>query len=219
MNRVRCSACGRSFTAQRSTARTCSSACRQARSRKLRTTTPPLPPGPFSLIYADPPWDFQTFSAKGQGKHASRHYETMDLKAICDLPVADIAAEDCGLVIWDYGPLLPEVLQVIKAWGFTYRSELLVWVKITRSGKPAFGTGYTTRKGAEMALYAIRGKGLKVVDHSVRQCFFAELHGHSCKPDKAAESLERLFGPVPRIELFARRKRPGWASWGAELVP
>ena len=221
MIRVKCSVCGGSFTAERSTARTCSDACRQARSRRIRSTTPPFPrrAGGYKLIYADPPWRFQTFSAKGEGRHANRHYETMDLKAICDLPVAEIAARDCVLAIWDYGPLLPQVLRVIEAWGFTYQSELLVWVKTTPSGRLATGTGYTTRKNTELVLSATRGRGLEVVDRGVSQCFLAERREHSRKPDEAAESLERLFGPVPRIELFARRKRPGWTCWGAELAP
>src|SRR3954447_25734205 len=216
MIRLRCSVCGEPFTAERSTAWTCSDACRQARSRRIRTMTPPFPrrAGGYKLIYADPPWRFQTYSARGKGRHASRHYETMDLKAICDLPVADIAAKDSVLAIWDYGPLLPEVLQVIEAWGFTYQSELLVWVKTTRSGKLAFGTGYTTRKNSELVLSATRGKGLEVVDRGVSWCFLAERREHSRKPDEAAESLERLFGPVPWIELFVRRKRPGWTCWG-----
>src|SRR3954451_22187702 len=161
MIRVKCSVCGGSFTAERSTARTCSDACRQARSRRIRSTTPPFPrrAGGYKLIYADPPWRFQAFSAKGEGRHANRHYETMDLKAIWDLPVAEIAARDCVLAIWDYGPLLPQVLRVIEAWGFTYQSELLVWVKTTRSGKLATGTGYTTARTASWSCPRPAAKG------------------------------------------------------------
>ena len=82
------------------------------------------------------------------------------------------------------------------------------------------GTGYTTRKTNEQMIYAIRGKGLKVFDHSVRQGFLAPRTAeHSEKPDIAMESLERLFGPVRRLELFARKHREGWTCWGNQLPP
>jgi N6-adenosine-specific RNA methylase IME4 len=215
--RTKCFVCNKWFVAQRRSALTCSGACRQVRSRRGRATTPPFPPGRFSLIYADPPYHFQTFSDNGQGKSPSRHYETMDIRAICRLPVSTIVAEDCGLAIWVYGPLLPAALQIIEAWGLTYKSDLLTWVKTTRAGKPAFGTGYTTRKNTEQLLYATRGRGLPVLDHGVSQTIFAPRREHSRKPDEAAEALERLFGPVSRIELFARHERLGWTTWGAEL--
>ena len=83
--------------------------------------------------------------------------------------------------------------------------------------KLAFGMGYFTRKGTEQLLYGTRGRGLKQVDNAVRQCLLAERREHSRKPDEAAEALERLFGPVRRVELFARHQRPGWDVWGSEL--
>ena len=116
-----------------------------------------------------------------------------------------------------YGPLLPRALDVMRAWGFEYRSDLLIWVKLTPNGKLAFGTGYYTRKNAEVMIYGARGKGLRVVDRSVRQVLFAKRREHSRKPDEFFELLERLFGPVRRIELFARIGRPGWVQWGNEL--
>jgi N6-adenosine-specific RNA methylase IME4 len=215
--RVRCVSCGRSFTAFRRSAKTCSPACRQRYCRALQAVTPPLPSGLFDLIYADPPWDFVTYSAKGQGRSPSRHYQTMNFGSICRLPIEEIAAPDAGLALWVYGPMLPQALVLIERWGFTYKSDLLIWVKTTSTGKLAFGTGYTTRKNAEQMLYATRGRGLKVVDRGVRQSILSERREHSRKPDEAAEALERLFGPVRRIELFARERRPGWSSWGQEL--
>jgi N6-adenosine-specific RNA methylase IME4 len=186
-------------------------------SRDLRATTPPFPPGPFDLIYADPPWNFEAYSEKGQGRSVCRHYKTMHHDSVGRLPVADIAAPDAGLALWVYGPMLPEAIALMSRWGFTYKSDLLTWVKTTRTGEPAFGMGYFTRKGSEQLIYGTRGCGLKRISRDVRQCLFAERREHSRKPDEVAEALERLFGPVRRIELFARHPRPGWTCWGNEL--
>jgi N6-adenosine-specific RNA methylase IME4 len=141
----------------------------------------------------------------------------MSIDRIRRLPVEAIAAPNAGLALWVYGPLLPEALEVMRGWGFHFESDLITWIKITKTGKPASGTGYTTRKNTEMMIYGTRGAGLKVVDHGVCQSLFAERREHSRKPDEAAEKLERLFGPVRRIELFARHERLGWATWGNEL--
>ena len=113
----------------------------------------------------------------------------------------------------------PHALRVMEAWGFTYKSDLITWVKTTASGAPTFGTGYYTRKCTEQLLYATRGRGLKTIDHGVPQCILAPRREHSRKPDEVLEALERLFGPIRRLELFARRSRPGWIGWGNEIQP
>jgi N6-adenosine-specific RNA methylase IME4 len=181
-----------------------------------RAATPPLPEGPFDLILADPPWHFTTYSQKGQGRSPGRHYSTMDLDWICRLPISKLAADDAGLALWVYGPLLPRALDVMRAWGFDYNSDLITWVKTDSTGNPAFGTGYYTRKGAEQLILGTRGRGLRTIDHGVRQCILAPRRQHSSKPDEAYEALERLFGPVRRLELFARHPRADWVQWGAE---
>jgi N6-adenosine-specific RNA methylase IME4 len=187
-------------------------------SRARRASTPPLPAGPFQLIVADPPWHFSTYSSKGQGKSPSVHYATMTVDALCRLPIADIAAPDAGLAMWVYGPRLPDALALMASWGFTYKSDLLTWIKTTKTGKLAFGTGYTTRKNTEMMIYGTLGRGLQVVDHGVSQALLAQRREHSRKPDEAFAALEKLFGPVSRIELFARHRRAGWEAWGNELL-
>jgi N6-adenosine-specific RNA methylase IME4 len=212
----RCEVCDRKFLARRRSAKTCSVACRQQLSRRLRTATPPLPVGPFDLILADPAWRFATYSAKGKDKCPDRHYATMSLDTICRLPVSKIAAPDSLLALWIYGPLLLEVGRVMAAWGFEYASDLFHWFKLTAVGKRAFGTGYYTRKGCEQMLLGKRGRGLAVLDHGVSQVICAPRREHSRKPDEAYEALERLFGPVRRIELFARHHRDGWTPWGNE---
>ena len=215
--KVRCEVCGDRFAAHRRSAKTCSDVCRQRRSRHQRAVTPPFPAGPFDLISADPPWHFTTFSDKGQGKSPSRHYPTMSIDWLCRLAVRNIAAPNSALVLWVYGPRLPDALTVMKGWGFTYKSDLLTWNKMTKTGKPTFGMGYTTRKNTETVIFGTRGQGLKVIDHGVRQGFSAPVREHSRKPDEAFDALERLFGQVRRIELFAREKRVGWDAWGNEL--
>src|SRR5262249_37073003 len=161
---TRCSYCGRPFAARRHSARTCSDVCRQRLCSTRRALTPPFPAGPFDLILADPPWDFATYSEKGQGRSASQHYPTMDIDWICRLPVEELAAGDAGLALWVYGPLLPEAFKVMQSWGFTYKSDLITWEKVTGEGEPAFGTGYYTRKSTEQLLYATRGRGLRRLD-------------------------------------------------------
>jgi N6-adenosine-specific RNA methylase IME4 len=141
----------------------------------------------------------------------------MHIDAIRRLPIRNIAAQNAGLALWVYGPMLPQALEVISRWGFTYKSDLLTWVKTTSTGKLAFGTGYFTRKNTEQLLYATRGRGLNVINRAVRQCLMAQRREHSRKPEEAAEALDDLFGPIRRIELFARRRRPGWEAWGQEL--
>jgi N6-adenosine-specific RNA methylase IME4 len=128
--------------------------------------------------------------------------------AICRLPVGEIAAPDAVLALWVYGPRLPDALRVMDAWGFEFKSDLITWLKVTANGEPAFGTGYYTRKNTEQLLLGTRGNGLKVLDHSVRQSIIAATRGESVKPDEAYEALGRLFGPVRRLEMFARRSRP-----------
>src|SRR5262249_41491454 len=101
---------------------------------------------------------------------------------------------------------------------FTYKSDLITWAKITGEGEPAFGLGYYTRKSTEQLLCATRGRGLRPVDHGVQQCIRAPRREHSQKPDEVYLALERLFGPVRRLELFARQRRVGWTGWGNELA-
>jgi N6-adenosine-specific RNA methylase IME4 len=142
----------------------------------------------------------------------------MSLDWICSLPIESVAAEDAGLALWVYGPLLPQALDVIREWGFTYKSDLITWEKVTTSGEPAFGTGYYTRKSTEQLLYATRGRGLKTINRAVPQCIRAPRREHSRKPDEVYDALERLFGPVRRLELFARQQRGGWDAWGNEIT-
>lgn len=217
--RLQCPVCRRSFTAERRSAVTCSDACRQQRSRRLRANTPPLPHGPYDLIYADPCWDFQSRTPAGQGRSPSRHYATMDFAALCRLPVAASAAPNAALALWAYNPRLFEADRLAAAWGFPdYAGLLFTWVKIAHNGAPRIGTGYSTRKSTEQCLLFKRGKGLPRHDRGVPELIQAPRRAHSEKPDEAMERLECLYGNVRRIDLFARTVRPGWDAWGNEIA-
>ena len=143
-----------------------------------------------------------------------QHYLTLDLPTMCRPPIGELAAKDAGLAIWVYGPRLPDTLALIEAWGFTYDSDLLSWLKPTLKGEPRMGTGHTSRKTNEQMLYAIKGAGLKRADRGVRQAILALRTQHSEKPEAAMAALERLFGPVRKLELFARKHRYGWILLG-----
>src|SRR5215469_12160054 len=103
-----------------------------------------LPAGPFDLLYADPPLCFNGWSEKGEGRSPQRHYHCPSLAELMALPIADIAAPDSILATWVYGPRLPDTLTLINAWGFTYKSEGFVWVKVDSRGSPRMGSGKST---------------------------------------------------------------------------
>src|SRR5690242_18932039 len=129
----------------------------------------------------------------------------MDLDWICQLPVKEITAEHEGLVLCVYGPMMPQALDVMRAWGFEYKSDLFTLEKTTSTGKPAIGTGYFTRKSTEQVLYEKRGRGLKRIDCGVQHCLRTVRQVHCRKPDESYTSLALLFGSLRRVELFARR--------------
>lgn len=159
----------------------------------------------YSAIYADPPWRFATYSAKGKGRSPEAHYDCMSLDDIKALPVADLAAPDCCLFLWVTNPTLPQALDVMAAWGFTYKTVAFCWIK------PRFmGLGYWTRANAELCLLGTRGKP-KRRSASVRMLVESPRLQHSRKPDEVRAGIERLV-TGPYVELFARETAPGWAT-------
>lgn len=172
-----------------------------------------LPVGPYSIIYADPPWRYQDSTCEG---NAEKHYSTMALGDIKALPVAQSCAQDCVLLLWATWPLLPEALGVIAAWGFTYKSIGFLWVKKNRSDcGHFFGLGRWTRGNSEVCLLGVRGKP-KRVSNAVSQLCFEPLTRHSEKPDEIRYRIVELLGDVPRLEMFARSSAKGWDVWGNE---
>ena len=171
----------------------------------------------YSVIYADPPWQYKVYSKKGAGRSAESHYPTIGIEDICALPVAGIAAKDCALFMWITFPNLMDAVRVMEAWGFTYKTIAFVWIKQNRVADSLFwGMGYWTRANAEVCIIATKGSP-KRVDAGVHQVIMSHIEEHSKKPNEARKRIERLMGDVPRIELFARQKTDGWDTWGNEV--
>lgn len=171
----------------------------------------------FSVIYADPPWEFRVYSGKGKQRSAERHYDTSSLDDIKALPVEALAADDCALFLWCVMPELPGALEVIKAWGFEYKTVGFTWVKQNKSGEGLFwGMGYWTRANAELCLLATRGSPQRLA-MDVHQVVMAPVGEHSRKPDEVRKRIERLLGG-PYLELFGRQEADGWTVWGNEIV-
>ena len=168
----------------------------------------------YNIIYADPPWKYKDKKCNGACEF---HYNTMNIKDICSLPIRDIADKDCVLFLWVTYPMLQEALDLINAWGFKYKTIGFQWVKQNRSGNGFFfGLGRWTRGNTECCLIATKGKP-KRVNNSVGQLIISPLQAHSQKPNQAREKIVELMGDLPRIELFARQYADGWDCWGNEV--
>lgn len=172
----------------------------------------------YSVIYADPPWSFKTYSDKGKDRSAESHYPTMRKEDIQALPIDRISAKDSVLFLWVTAPCLIEGIELIKSWGFTYKTVAFTWVKQNKKSDGIFtGMGYYTRANAEYCLLATRGKVLERKSHSVSSVVLSRIERHSKKPDEVRDRIVKLFGDLPRIELFAREKADGWDCWGNEV--
>jgi N6-adenosine-specific RNA methylase IME4 len=169
------------------------------------------------VIVADPPWPFTTYSERA-ARTALDHYDTMTLDAIKALPIAQLAADDCALFLWGTWPNMPMWRDVIEAWDFEYSGLGFDWVKLNANGEGLhWGQGYSTRANPEPCLFATRGKPLRL-DAGVHSVIMTPVGEHSEKPDEVYRRIERLY-PGPYLELFARRERDGWRTWGNELPP
>lgn len=169
-----------------------------------------------STILADPPWHFLARSDKGEGRSATQHYTTDRLGEITALPVAQLAADDCVLFMWmvDWCPKL--ALDVIEAWGFAHKTTAFTWAKQNESGDGwHMGQGYWTRANPEDCWLATRGSPKRIYA-DVRQLIVHPVMEHSRKPDEAHDRIERLVDG-PYLELYARRERRNWVTWGNEL--
>ena len=141
----------------------------------------------------------------------------MSIDKLCALPVETLAAKDCLLFLWATFPMLPEALQLIRAWGFTFKTVAFVWLKLNKKSPTWFyGLGYWTRGNAEICLLAKRGKP-KRRSAGVHQFIISPVEEHSKKPDVTRDKIIELAGDLPRVELFARQKTPGWDVCGNEV--
>lgn len=204
----------------------------------------------YGAILADPPWRFATYSEKGRGRcpdgeratrsrdgyyrdgqrhnRPERHYATMTLDEIKALPVGDLAAKDCVLLLWAVDPMLPQAFEVGEAWGFKYKTVAFYWAKERRVTSERhklhsdpdhkrfpIGTGYWTRSNPEQCLLFVKGHP-KRLSAAVRKLVISPRREHSRKPDVCKTDVERLVAG-PYCELFSRESRPGWDVWGDQV--
>ena len=175
------------------------------------------PPRKYRVIYADPAWKFGNRNTGGTMKSAAEaKYTVTSLADMAAMPVAGLADEHCLLVMWWVGAMPQDAINLCKSWGFRLvNMNGFVWRKLTKTGIPFFGMGFSTRAGSESALIGVRGKlGELIDDHSVRAVIEAKVGRHSQKPHEFREAIEKLCGDVPRVELFARDAAAGWDRWG-----
>lgn len=179
-----------------------------------------LPNKKYKIIYADPPWSYNSTSKKGTSRGvAEKYYDTMTLQDIKDLPIKDIADDDSLLFMWITYPHLHELIDVLNAWGFTFKTVAFTWVKVYKhSRKPVLACGYWTRSNAEICVLATKGKDYpRRINAGVSQIIISEQRKHSQKPDETRNKIVDLIGAIPRIELFARERVEGWDSWGNQI--
>lgn len=172
--------------------------------------------GKFPVILADPPWHFKTYGVSDANLPQS-HYQTMSIEELKRLPVGDLAQENCALFLWVVDWMPPSISEsIVNAWGFTYRTRAWTWIKANPSGMDFWkGRGYYTMSNSEDCWLCVRGS-MPVLDRSIMALIYAPVQAHSRKPDDQYRKIERLYDG-PYLELFARRKRPGWHVWGNEV--
>lgn len=170
----------------------------------------------YRTIYADPPWQFQNRTGKVAPEHKRlNRYNTMKLDEIKLLPVSDVADEKCHLYLWVPNALLPEGLEVMKAWGFEYKTNI-IWEKIRKDGMPdGRGVGFYFRNVTEILLFGIKGEKNRTLEAGRSQVNLIRSmkREHSRKPDEFISLIESC-SPAPYLELFARGDRLNWDMWG-----
>ena len=170
----------------------------------------------FATVLADPPWRFQNRTGKMAPEHRRlSRYSTMKLEEIKSLPVSEYATDPAHLYLWVPNALLPEGIEVLRAWGFEYKSNI-VWHKVRKDGgSDGRGVGFYFRNVTEMVLFGIRGKNARTLKPGRRQVnlIASRKREHSRKPDELYDVVESC-SPGPYLELFARGKRKNWSVWG-----
>lgn len=175
----------------------------------------------YSVIVADPPWQYRRRWTKGS---ALEHYPTMDIKSLTKLPVQQLCADQCMLLLWVTGPQLPVGTKLLQDWGFEYKTVYRVWVKTFPSGKPVSSLGNYTKSSCELVLLGGKGRITTLrEDRTINQVLMAERpKEHSKKPKEFWNDLKSYLGSgykeLNKIELFARSPRKGWDSWGNETT-
>jgi len=199
----------------------------------------------YDIIYCDIPWKFSCYSEKGEGRSAANHYPTLDLESVKALPVKDIASDNSALFMWGCNSMPPEALEVMKAWGFQYKTVAFTWVKTNKKATDTlfWGLGFHSRQNSEFCLLGTRGHPKRISksvhsvvwDHepdsfpeydSLPESIVCPITRHSAKPLAVRDRIVELLGPLPRVELFARPSpdlefkdgiQDGWRLVGNEV--
>lgn len=174
-----------------------------------------VPPLRYEVIVADPPWLFKNWGPKGEGRNPNQKYRCMGIEEIRALDVGKLAAPNCALWLWATNPMVPQAIETLEAWGFVFKS-MGYWVKRTRHGKIAFGTGYVLRNAGDPFL--VGTIGAPKFSRRVRSVVEGPIREHSRKPDEAYAAVDTwLPDATHRLDLFAREERPGWDAMGDEV--
>ena len=168
----------------------------------------------YQIIYADPPWQYKDKS-KSHGGGAESHYVCTSTKELGKLNIP--SSDNSVCLMWCTYPQLEEGLKLMNLWGFKFKTVAFTWVKINKDGSIYMGMGRHTRANAEICLLGVMGKGIKRQNAGIYQTQLHQRGKHSEKPNTFRKDIELLYGDVPRIELFARQKTPGWDVWGNEV--
>jgi N6-adenosine-specific RNA methylase IME4 len=183
------------------------------RLRRIAEQNIPLPAGGtarrYPIILADPPWEFHVYDeTSGLARAAGNHYPSMTIEEICELPVSELATSDAVLFLWTTAPHLGLAFKVIASWGFEYKTNI-VWTK------DKIGLGYFVRNQHELLLIATRGDiPTPAPANRPASVLKSPRREHSQKPDEVYGLIEQMYPDLPKIELFARTARAGWAAWG-----
>jgi len=170
--------------------------------------------GPFSVVLADPPWRLND-QLPGPGRGACKHYTTMTVDELCQMKLPPVF-DNSWLFLWRLAAMVPEAYRVCEAWGFTPKTEM-VWNKLTPTGKRWCGMGHYTRASHETLIVATRGTPIRV-KANVLSTFEGIVGEHSEKPQILYDKIDLLAGThTSKVELFARKQRPGWVCLGDEM--
>lgn len=170
----------------------------------------------YGVILADPPWLYNDKCCAGE-RGAVYKYPVLSVRDLRKFHVKHVAADDCALFLWTTMPMIPDALEVMSAWGFSFKTVAFTWVKRTANGKLHWGMGNWTRANPELVLFGVRGKP-KRVSKAVHSVVEAKVREHSRKPDEVRNRIVELMGDVPRLEMFARPPVcAGWDVWGNDV--
>lgn len=176
----------------------------------------------YNIIYADPPWSFNSKAYQDSGRDMlsldETQYKTMTIDDIKDLPIKNIINDNAACFLWCVDSHLKEGIEILENWGFKYKTIAFNWIKYHKSGEVCVNFAPWTLKSWEICLLGIKGKmGKLKTTNNIRGLINATRTKHSAKPDEVRMNIVKLFGDIPRIELFARQKTEGWDVWGNEV--